>query len=97
MAHLDEAVDMLIPMERLLPGLPAVTVTSEGLIRVSHGRAIERGHLAPGPQDPACVSRVAGPSDPPDWVRVFDPGGALVALARHGDPPDSLHPSVVLI
>jgi tRNA pseudouridine55 synthase len=86
LAHMDEAPDMLIPMERLLPALPAVTVTSEGLIRISHGRPVERDHLA-APKPPNSA----------EWVRVFDPGGALVALATHGKRPDSLHPSVVLI
>ena len=105
MRHLDEAVDMLIPMDRLLPNLPAVTVTSEGLLRVAHGRMLEPGHLTPGPKDPAnepgraYEPRRAGPTDPPEpeWVRVFDPGGALVALATPGDSTGSLHPSVVLI
>src|SRR5512138_289372 len=31
---------LLIPMERLLPGFPAVTVTTEGLTRVSHGQHV---------------------------------------------------------
>ena len=104
MAHFDEAADMLIPMERLLPSLPAVTVTSEGLMRVSHGRMLDAGHLAtPGPKDPAYEPRRAGPmdpphpSDPPEWVRVLDPSGTLVALATAAGSTGSLHPSVVLI
>jgi tRNA pseudouridine55 synthase len=86
LAHLEDAAEMVIPMERLLPGLPAVTVTSEGLIRVSCGRRVEPSHLA-GAGSPAAA----------ELVRVFDPGGALVALATPGNPPNSLHPSVVLI
>lgn len=76
----------LIPMEQLLPGLPALRLTGEGLIRVSHGRVVEAADL---------IS--PGPSDPPEWVRLLDPGGALVALATPGAAPGSLHPSVVLI
>jgi tRNA pseudouridine55 synthase len=86
MAHLDAAAEMLIPIERLLSGLPAVTVTSEGLIRVTHGRHLEQDHIV-----------VPGPRDPAEWVRIFDPDGALVALATSGNTPGSLHPSVVLI
>jgi len=91
----------LIPMEQLLPGLPALRLTGEGLIRVSHGRMVEAADLvSPGPTDPdydAERFRRAAPSDPPDWVRLLDPGGALVALATPGVAPGSLHPSVVLI
>jgi tRNA pseudouridine55 synthase len=81
----DELGDWLIPMGQLLPGLPAVQLTGEGLIRVSHGQTIEPTDVvAPGPVDPP-------------WVRLLDPGGALVALATPGPTPGSLHPSVVLI
>ena len=81
-----EAASWLIPMEQLLPAVPAVRLTGEGLIRVSHGRLIEAADL---------VS--PGPADLPEWVRLLDPGGALVALATPGAAPGSLHPSVVLI
>ncbi len=76
----------VIPMEQLLPGLPAVHLTGEGVVRVSHGRVVEAADL---------VS--PGPVDQPKWVRLLDPGGALVALATPGAAPSSLHPSVVLI
>ncbi|MGH9347646.1 MAG: tRNA pseudouridine(55) synthase TruB [Vicinamibacterales bacterium] len=75
----------LLPMERLLPGLPAVTVTPEGLSWVSHGRAIAQAQAA-GPL----------PEHAP-WVRLMGQDGALVALAEPGVTPGSLHPSVVLI
>ena len=35
------AVGALIPLDRLLPSLPAVTVTDEGRSRVSHGQEVE--------------------------------------------------------
>ena len=96
-----ELASWLIPLEQLLPGLPALHLTGEGLIRVSHGRVVEAADLvSPGPKDPAYaaeMSRRAGPLDPPEWVRLLDPGGALVALATPGVAPGSLHPSVVLI
>ena len=82
----DQLASWLIPMEQILTGLPAVRLTGEGLIRVSHGREIGAADvLAPGPPD-------AQP-----WVRLLDPGGALVALATPGGTSGSLHPSVVLI
>lgn len=82
----DRLASWLIPMEQLLPALPAVRLTGEGLIRVSHGRAIEASDLAE-----------TAPKGGGEWVRLLDPGGALVALATPGATPGSLHPSVVLI
>lgn len=76
----------LIPMEQLLPAVPAIYLTGEGLIRVSHGRQVEASDL-----------RDTAPQGAGAWVRLLDPGGALVALATPGDAPGSLHPSVVLI
>jgi tRNA pseudouridine55 synthase len=80
-----EAVTRVLPMERLLPRLPAVVVTAEGQTRISHGRVVEPAHLAGLPPARA------------DWVRVIGPSGVLLALARPGEPSGSLHPSVVLM
>jgi tRNA pseudouridine55 synthase len=77
---------LLIPMEKLLPGFPAVTVTAEGLTRVSHGQHVRPGDLA--------GSIPAGSSE---WIRLLDPGGALVALGTPQRPSGFLHPEVVLI
>jgi len=76
----------LIPMERLLPDFPAVTVTAEGLTRVSHGQHVR----------PVDVSG-AMPSDASGWVRLLDAGGALVALGTPQRVSGFLHPEVVLI
>ena len=80
----DAVASRVLPMERLLPALPAVIVTAEGVRRVSHGRELEQGHYEPA---------VAGA---PDWVRLLDDGGQLLALAAPGQSPGSLHPSIVL-
>ena len=77
---------LLIPMERLLPDLPAVTVTAEGLTRVSHGQHVR----------PADVSG-AMPAGSSGWIRVLDAGGALVALGTPQRASGALHPEVVLI
>ena len=82
----EQLANWLIPMEQLLLALPAIHVTGEGLIRVSHGRQVEAADLADAPAE-----------RPGEWVRLLDPGGALVALATPGAAPGSLHPSVVLI
>jgi len=76
---------LLIPMEKLLAAFPAVTVTAEGLARVSHGQQVR-------PVD------VAGalPSSS-EWIRLLDPDGALVGLGTPQQVSGFLHPEVVLI
>ena len=79
------AASHVLPIERLLPQLPAVTVTPEGEKRVSHGREVDPAHLA---------GELPGSSD---WVRLMSPTGTLLALAKPRGTVASLHPSVVLI
>lgn len=86
----------LIPIERLLPALPSVILTDEGVARVTHGRQLEVEHYMPGPPDPGSARR-AGPADPPQWTRIFDSGGRLTAIATAGTTAGSLHPAIVLI
>src|SRR6185369_3240850 len=77
---------VLIPMERLLPGFPAVTVTAEGLTRVSHGQ-----HVRPVDLTAEATFGAA------EWVRLLDPGGALVGVGTPQRLSGFLHPEVVLI
>jgi tRNA pseudouridine55 synthase len=81
----EQASSRILPIERLLPGLPSVTLTGEGERRVAHGRVVEPAHFAGAP--PAGC----------DWIRLLDRSGSLLALGRPAAPPGSLHPSVVLI
>jgi tRNA pseudouridine55 synthase len=76
----------LIPMERLLPGFPAVTVTAEGLTRVSHGQHVR-------PVD-VTVEPALGAAE---WVRLLDLDGALVGVGTPQRHSGFLHPEVVLI
>lgn len=92
----EPAAARLIPLEHLLPAMPAVRLTGEGRARVSHGREVAPSHL----QGPPGLAPPSGdePAVPGgDWVRLFDEAGALVALARPGTSRGSLHPAVVLI
>jgi tRNA pseudouridine55 synthase len=79
------AVTRMLPLEALLPALPATRLTNEGRERVGHGREIE-----PGQYEPLASSSV-------DWVRLLDSNGRLLGLAEPGNRPGSLHPAVVLI
>ena len=84
-----DGVARLVPLDALLGGFPAVTMTDQGRMHVSHGRQLEPGDYQP-----------TGGLDAPEtfeWVRLMDAGGALVGVGTHGTFPGSLHPSVVLI
>lgn len=88
------AAGWIVPIEQLLPRFPAVTVTDEGRMRVSHGRTLEASHYQPGPAVPEAA--VQGAAVQEAWVRVLDAEGRLLALAQ-GAGRDCLHPEVVLI
>jgi tRNA pseudouridine55 synthase len=77
---------VLIPMERLLPGFPAVTVTAEGLTRVSHGQHVR-------PVDLTAESTLGAA----EWVRLLDASGTLVGVGTPRRLSGFLHPEVVLI
>ncbi|MBM3777690.1 MAG: tRNA pseudouridine(55) synthase TruB [Acidimicrobiia bacterium] len=80
-----------IPLDRLLPEIPGVAVTAEGLTRVSHGRDIGPEHaIGPWPVAGTPGERL------PDQVRITDHAGALVALGWPADDGRSLHPAIVL-
>jgi len=74
----------IVPLETLLPGFPAVSLTERGRTYVTHGREL-------GPDDYVPVLHDF------DWARLFDDSGALVALGSPGRTTGGLHPSVVLI
>lgn len=82
----DQAAGWMVPIEGLLGSLPAVILTEEGRLRVSHGREIDQIHMRP-----------VAPADSPLWVRLLDEQGRLAALGQPGSTPGSLHPAVVLI
>jgi tRNA pseudouridine55 synthase len=83
---------MVIPMDRLLESLPAVVLTDDGMRRTANGCEV-------GPDD-----SLSGFAEAPDkskdksgHVRLVSSRGALVAIARPGRTPGSLHPLVVLM
>jgi len=89
-----DAVRWILPLEQLLPEIPAVVVSDRDRARVTHG-----ADVAPG------VSFVNGPDegDPRLLVgedvthrRLFDTAGRLVALAEMR-PGGFLHPVIVLV
>jgi len=86
-----EADRYILPLEKLLPHAPAVTVRPDAEARVRNGRPLEPAHLAapfPGP---------AGTGDQDKPVRLFSEDGRLIALARVTEDGTSLHPFFVII
>jgi tRNA pseudouridine55 synthase len=79
----------LIPLERVLPALPSARLTETGCARVSHGQSVDARHLA---SDPAPALEAGSEA----WIRLFDTENRLVAMARPGSAPGTLHPAVVL-
>lgn len=71
------------PMESLLTGIPAVTLTRDGVEWARHGRELPPRILA-GP-----------PAGPSPLVRLLSPDGRLVGLAGPAKTPGFLHPSVI--
>jgi tRNA pseudouridine55 synthase len=79
----------LVPLENLVPELPAVRVNARGAIRVAHGNFLDPSDFVEKGSGP-----VVGAGD--GQIRVFDEGGRLLALARTG-PDGLLRPVVVLV
>jgi tRNA pseudouridine55 synthase len=83
--HPDAAVARLVPLERLLPDLPALHLDETAARRAAHGNDVAIPGNPPGPE-------LAGAPA----VRLFAPDGSLLAIARPGRQPGVLHPAVVL-
>jgi tRNA pseudouridine55 synthase len=90
--HLEEdpesALQALVPMEDVLPHLPAVQVTAAGAERAAHGNFLrlmdlaQPGHLPETGTEPL--------------IRILDPDGRLLAMAVAG-ADGLLRPSIVLV
>jgi len=79
-------LERMIPLDRLLPELPAVELTETGADYVAHGRGI----------GPAQMVRPGDARPEAGRLRLMGPGGALLAVAEAG-PAGVLHPVVVLV
>lgn len=80
-----DILSRLVPLERLLPALPAIVVTSDGVDDVRHGRDVGPPHMSAPPGLPW-----------PDRVRLIGPDGLLCAVAVVRPGP-VLHPAVVVV
>jgi len=80
----------ILPLERLLPDVPAVSVLAEAEGRVRTGSLLAPDHLVP----PSPGSPAAFPGGAP-LLRLFGPSGRLLALARPSPDGSGLHPFLV--
>ena len=109
---IDQAVDLeaaerdpqraaaaVVPLAGMLLSIASVVLTAEGVDRAIHGRDLGPGDTSSGEPfalrtEPFTLS--SQPSFGP-WVRLIDPRGELVAIARLTGANSLLHPSVVLV
>jgi tRNA pseudouridine55 synthase len=91
-----QAIDAMIPLADMLPGLASVTLTAEGVLRAIHGREldIEKGL---GIRESGLAIGESGSVRDSGFVRLLDQSGQLVGIAEPTDAPGILHPSVVLV
>jgi tRNA pseudouridine55 synthase len=88
----------VVAMSKMLPDCPSVTLTAEGVRHVMHGRAVGPADWS---QEDARDSRLDSPRSPAPsphsgLIRLLDPRGELLALARPTGDSMLLHPFVVL-
>ena len=86
----------LIPMDRLLPGLPAVVLTERGAERAAHGNTLSPQDIAHPLPAGTLPGAARGDSGEGTRIRLFDPQGVLVAIAQTRSA-GFLHPAVVLV
>jgi tRNA pseudouridine55 synthase len=85
------AAAALTPMAQMVPALPAVALTDQGVRHARFGREL-------GPSDSAAGFPAEWRSDAcPPQIRLLDPDGRLVGLARPASTPGLLHPAVILM
>ena len=82
------AESAVVPLERLLPSLPAVVLTPDGARRTVNGCEL-------GPADSLSGFREA--ADTRGKVRLVSSRGALIGIGQPGRTPGLLHPLVVLM
>jgi tRNA pseudouridine55 synthase len=87
------AMIRVIPLEEMLPDMPAIALTPDGLRRILHGQDVGPEHTS-GPWPIAGEPATA--STPGVSFRLRGPGGELVAIADRSGTPGLLHPAVVL-
>ena len=87
-----DAARLIIPLERLLPEVPAVVLNERGVRRAAHGNELAIEDLADPPQAAGAAIDEATEGR---W-RLLDGSGMLLAIAE-SRPGGLLHPVIVLV
>jgi tRNA pseudouridine55 synthase len=80
----ERALACVLPLRALLPDLPSVVLSPQGLVHAGHGRDLGAADVA--------ERHGEGPR-----VRLIDEAGELVGIAATGQVPGALHPSIILM
>jgi tRNA pseudouridine55 synthase len=83
--------DLIIPLDLLLTDIPAVALDAEGREFVRNGRTLPPARFVSGTVSLSAASENSG------VVRLIDPDGHLVGLAKTGEMSGSLTPHLVFI
>jgi tRNA pseudouridine55 synthase len=87
----DRAREALLPLARMLPDIPSVTLTVDGVRRAASGCDL-------GPRDVgSAFAELGAEVERGDRFRLLDPGGELVGMAERSSTPGLLHPAVILV
>ena len=86
------AARLIVPIEQLLPQLPAVVLNDRGAVRAAHGNELTPEDLT----DPSAMSRRADDGSTPGRWRLVDGAGMLLGIAE-SRPGGLLHPVIVLV
>jgi tRNA pseudouridine55 synthase len=85
------AARWVVPIDELLPEMPAAVLTDQGARRAAHGN-----ELTPAELTTQAVLASAGDAVPASRCRLLDPGGHLLGIAEYR-PGGALHPVIVLV
>ena len=85
----------LIPMDRLLPEIPAIALTAAGVRRASHGNSLSAADFADANEIGRLRAGASSEGGTPR-VRLLDQAGSLLAIAAIRDD-GLLHPVIVLM
>lgn len=91
----EAAAARVIPLEQLLPEIPAAHLTEHGAFKAAHGNSLTAADVRETPLGPdlAPSGETRGKAR---VVRLISPGGALLGIAQAG-PDGLLRPSIVLV
>ncbi len=96
------AAAALVPLAAMLPRMPSVVLTADGVNRAAHGHHVGPAEMWAGQPSAPCSEPSALVVQPADWrphpfVKLLDPLGDLVAVAQPAGAGGLLHPSIVLV